>query len=116
MVVFNFQVKSIKFNSDAINNFDGGTRFVTGVRKTAGIFATYPQDYLSVGGGLLDQVLGTAMLCFFVAMITDRRNKIPEWIQPTLLGLMLMLVGMAWGMNVSSLYYRTIPSWMFENF
>ncbi|KAE9553489.1 hypothetical protein FO519_003318 [Halicephalobus sp. NKZ332] len=84
---------------DAINEFDGGTRFVTGVRKTAGIFSTYPQDYLSIGGGVVDQILGTAMLCFFVAMITDKRNKIPAWAQPTLLGLMLMLVGMAWGMN-----------------
>ena len=41
---------------DAINNFDGGVRQVVGVNGTAGIFATYPADYLTIGGGLWDQV------------------------------------------------------------
>jgi len=42
--------------SDAINNFDGGIRTVTGVNGTAAIFATYPQPYLTTMGGFTDQV------------------------------------------------------------
>uniref|UniRef100_A0A7E4VUA5 Aquaporin-9 n=2 Tax=Panagrellus redivivus TaxID=6233 RepID=A0A7E4VUA5_PANRE len=84
---------------DAINFFDGGTRAVIGPRATAGIFCTFPQDYLTVLGGFVDQVFATAVLCFFVAMVTDRRNKIPQWAQPLLIGATLMLIGMAWGMN-----------------
>uniref|UniRef100_A0AC34GWZ8 Uncharacterized protein n=1 Tax=Panagrolaimus sp. ES5 TaxID=591445 RepID=A0AC34GWZ8_9BILA len=85
--------------SDAINNFDGGIRTVTGHRSTAKIFSTYPSEHLSIFGGFFDQLIGSAMFCFFIAAITDRRNKIPLPYQPTLIGLSFMLIGMAWGMN-----------------
>ncbi|KAL6741925.1 hypothetical protein Aduo_015132 [Ancylostoma duodenale] len=39
------------------------------------------------------------MLCIGVAAIVDPRNQIPPWLQPTLIGLLLMSVGMALGMN-----------------
>jgi glycerol uptake facilitator-like aquaporin len=39
------------------------------------------------------------MLCITIGVITDKRNQIPIWIQPTLIGLGLMLIGMAWGLN-----------------
>jgi len=43
--------------------FDGGVRQVLGPQGTAGIFATYPQPYLSTfPGGFIDQVVGTAIL------------------------------------------------------
>ena len=41
---------------DALNNFDGGIRMVTGVNGTAGIWATYPQDFVSIPTALGDQV------------------------------------------------------------
>src|SRR5262249_458964 len=44
----------------AFDNFDGGTRMVAGEKGTAGIFATYPQPYLSTTGALIDQIVGTA--------------------------------------------------------
>ncbi|VDK18879.1 unnamed protein product [Anisakis simplex] len=47
---------------DALNFYDGGTRQVTGPYATASIFATYPQNYLSLGGGLIDQVHFLEML------------------------------------------------------
>ncbi|KAH7722419.1 Protein AQP-3 [Aphelenchoides avenae] len=84
---------------DAITSFDNGVRYVTGPRATAGIFATYPAAHLSVFGGIVDQLFGTAALCFCVGMITDRRNRIPSWAQPPLIGLTLVLVGTAWGAN-----------------
>ncbi len=47
---------------DALNHFDGGVRQVSGALGTAGIFATYPQAWLSTLGGLVDQIVGTALL------------------------------------------------------
>uniref|UniRef100_A0A914EAT8 Uncharacterized protein n=1 Tax=Acrobeloides nanus TaxID=290746 RepID=A0A914EAT8_9BILA len=83
----------------AINAYDRGNPMVNGPLKTAGIFSTYPEGYLSVVGGLIDQIVGTAMLCITIGVMTDKRNQIPIWIQPTLIGLGLMLIGMAWGLN-----------------
>ncbi|MDP2053170.1 MAG: aquaporin, partial [Acidobacteriota bacterium] len=36
---------------EAFTAFDGGTRMIEGATATAGIFATYPQPYLSLAGG-----------------------------------------------------------------
>jgi len=41
---------------DALNEFDGGVRQISGANGTAGIWATYPQSYLSTWNGLVDQV------------------------------------------------------------
>ena len=42
--------------ADAIHAFSGGELTVTGPTATAGIFSTFPADYLSVWGGVVDQV------------------------------------------------------------
>lgn len=42
--------------ADAIKAFSGDKLTVTGPTATAGIFCTYPADYLSVWGGVVDQV------------------------------------------------------------
>lgn len=47
---------SPSFPPDALNAFDGGVRQILGVNGTAGIWATYPQDFLSTGNGFADQV------------------------------------------------------------
>ena len=41
---------------------------------TAGIFGTYPAPHLTLAGGILDQVVVTALLLLCVCAITDRRN------------------------------------------
>jgi hypothetical protein len=45
------------FKIDALNAFDGGVRQITGPNATAGIWATYPQEYLSIRSGFGDQVM-----------------------------------------------------------
>ncbi len=48
---------------EALDAFDGGVRQVLGAQGTAGIWATYPQPFLSTfPGGFIDQVVGTALL------------------------------------------------------
>jgi MIP family channel proteins len=86
---------------EAFAHFDGGVRQVTGPHGTAGIFATYPQDFLStVPGGLLDQVVGTALLIVLIFALGDRRNLAPEAsLGPLVVGLAVVLVGMTFGYN-----------------
>lgn len=42
--------------ADALDKYDGGVRQVDGSKATAGIWATYPKDYVSVWTGFGDQV------------------------------------------------------------
>jgi MIP family channel proteins len=63
---------------EAFANFDNGIRQVTGPEGTAGIFATYPQAFLSTfPGGFIDQIVGTALLMGGIFALTDQRNAAP---------------------------------------
>jgi len=86
---------------EAFDRFDGGVRQVTGPHATASIFATYPQEFLSnVPGGVIDQVVGTALLILVIFAIGDRRNSAPDAaVAPVLVGLLVVLVGMTFGFN-----------------
>ncbi|XP_041932153.1 aquaporin-10b [Alosa sapidissima] len=83
---------------DAISTF-GGLK-VTGPNGTAGIFATYPADYLSLASGVLDQVVGTAALLLCVLAIGDQRNTpAPRGLEPILVGAIVMVIGVSMGSN-----------------
>ena len=86
---------------EAFDRFDGGARQVTGPTGTAGIFATYPQDFLSaVPGGLLDQVVGTALLVGIILAFTDKRNVTPDpRLVPVLVGALVVVIGASFGFN-----------------
>ena len=85
----------------AFDRFDGGMRQVTGAKATAGIFATYPQDFLSTfPDGLIDQVVGTAFLIALIFALTDQKNLAPEGrLVPIHFGLLVVLIGMTFGFN-----------------
>ena len=71
-----------------------------GDKATAGIFATYPQPFLStVPGGFVDQVVGTALLLLVVFAIGDRRTRRPTSGSPVLVGALVVLIGMTFGFN-----------------
>lgn len=85
---------------DAFAAFDGGVRQIAGAHGTAGIFATYPQPFLSTFGGLVDQIVGTALLVIGAFAIGDSRNVgAPGWLGPVLVGLLVVAIGMAFGFN-----------------
>jgi len=85
---------------EAFDRFDGGVRQVTGTQATAGIFATYPQPYLSLAGGFVDQVVGTALLMLLIFALGDTRNFAPEGrFGPVLVGAAVVLIGMSFGLN-----------------
>ena len=86
---------------EAFAAFDGGVRQVLGPQGTAGIFATYPQPFLSVfPGGFIDQVVGTALLVIGILAITDSRNSpAPAGLAPLVVGLLVVLIGATFGFN-----------------
>jgi MIP family channel proteins len=85
---------------EALDHFDGGVRRVSGESATAGIFATYPQPFLSVfPGGFLDQVVGTALLTLGIFAFADRRNAGPATLGPVLVGGLVAVIGMSFGFN-----------------
>uniref|UniRef100_A0A3Q3X967 Uncharacterized protein n=1 Tax=Mola mola TaxID=94237 RepID=A0A3Q3X967_MOLML len=86
--------------ADAIQAFSGGELTVTGPTATAGIFSTFPADYLSVWGGVVDQVIGTAALLLGVLAIGDQKNSsIPDGLQPVLVGALVLVIGTSMGSN-----------------
>lgn len=85
---------------EAFTAFDGGTRQVLGDLGTAGIFSTYPQAFLSTGGGFVDQVVGTALLMATILALTDQRNNAtPAWLTPIVVGGIVTAIGVAFGFN-----------------
>lgn len=85
---------------EAFTAYDGGVRQVIGSKATAGIFATYPQTYLSSLGGLIDQIFGTAILLLVILAITDARNQAPVGnLAPLFIGLLVFVIGTSFGFN-----------------
>ena len=85
---------------EAFDNFDGGVRQVAGPQASAGIFATYPQPFLSTSGGLVDQIVGTALLLLLILAIGDGKNFAPEpRTGPVIVGAAVVLIGMTFGYN-----------------
>jgi MIP family channel proteins len=86
---------------EGLTAFDGGVRQVLGPLGTAGIFATYPQPYLTTfPGGFIDQVVGTAILVGVILGITDQRNApAPAGLTPVIVGLLVVGIGAAFGVN-----------------
>ncbi len=85
---------------EALNAFDGGVRQVLGAHGTAGIWATYPQPFLHpVPGGLIDQIVGTALLVGVIFGLIDPRNAPPRGMGPFMVGMLVLLIGAAFGFN-----------------
>jgi len=63
--------------------------------ETAGIFATYPHEKLSVLGGLFDQVFATTLLIIVVLAVSDKKSKseISHAVTATVLGGTVILIG-----------------------
>jgi len=86
---------------DALDDYDGGVRSVTGPNATAGIWGTYPKAYLSIWSGLGDQVFGTMMLVLCAMTVTDPKNTMgaPKGMAPLIIGLIVFAIGLTFGLN-----------------
>jgi glycerol uptake facilitator protein len=69
----------------------------SGLTDTAGIFTTFPAFADQPSAGLLDQIIGTALLLLLIFAITDERNQPPANLAPILIGLVVVVIGMSFG-------------------
>jgi glycerol uptake facilitator protein len=66
--------------------------------RTAGVFTTFPAFPEAWAFGLVDQVIGTALLLGLILAITDPRNQpVTAAFNPVLVGLVVVAIGISWG-------------------
>jgi glycerol uptake facilitator protein len=64
----------------------------------AGVFTTFPAFPEAWGYGLLDQIVGTALLVGLIFAIVDPLNQpVATWFQPVAIGLVVVAIGVSWG-------------------
>ncbi|XP_008072671.1 aquaporin-7 [Carlito syrichta] len=92
----------------AILHFSGGQLMVTGPTATAGIFATYLPDHMTLWWGFLNEVLLTGMLQLCLFAITDKENNPAlQGTQALVIGILVVSMGASLGMNTG---YAINPS------
>lgn len=85
---------------DAIWYFANDQLYVTGPNGTAGIFATFPTEHLTLMNGFFDQFIGTAALVVCVLAIVDPyNNPIPRGLEAFTVGFVVLVIGLSMGFN-----------------
>lgn len=93
---------------DGIQAYDSGTRIPWNMpdydpsyadRVTGGIFSTYPAPFISIVGSLVDQIVCTFALVFAIMALTSTKTKIPDYLQPFMIGMVISGLIVAFGLN-----------------
>ncbi|XP_053557022.1 aquaporin-3 [Bombina bombina] len=85
---------------DAIWFFANDQLYVMGPNGTAGIFATFPTEHLTLMNGFFDQFIGTAALVVCVLAIVDPyNNPIPRGLEAFTVGFVVLVIGLSMGFN-----------------
>ena len=66
---------------------------------SATVFHTSPQPHLSLLGGVVDQILGTAVLLLVVHALGDARNPVHAALGPLYVGFAVLAIGVCFGFN-----------------
>uniref|UniRef100_UPI003AAA9FC7 aquaporin-3b n=1 Tax=Centroberyx gerrardi TaxID=166262 RepID=UPI003AAA9FC7 len=85
---------------DALWDYGQGELIVVGKNSTAGIFATYPSEHLTLVNGFFDQMIGTAALIVCILAIVDPyNNPIPRGLEAFTVGFVVLVIGLSMGFN-----------------
>lgn len=85
---------------DAMWAFGDNDLIVIGEKATAGIFATYPSNHLTLLNGFFDQLIGTAALIVCILAIVDPyNNPIPRGLEAFTVGFVVLVIGLSMGFN-----------------
>ncbi|XP_007895329.1 aquaporin-3-like [Callorhinchus milii] len=85
---------------DAIWLHGNNHLIVMGPNATAGIFATYPSEHLTLINGFFDQLIGTAALIVCILAIVDPfNNPVPKGVEAFTIGFVVLVIGLAMGFN-----------------
>ncbi|CAJ0586886.1 unnamed protein product, partial [Mesorhabditis spiculigera] len=85
---------------DQFQKFSGDRRVLVGTLGSAGCFCSFPAAFVSNTTAFFDQIAGTALLCLFVCVVTDKRNKVPDHLHSVVFGLLLIMIGCSMGLNL----------------
>ncbi|KAJ1926012.1 glycerol channel [Tieghemiomyces parasiticus] len=85
----------------SIHHFDGGNRQTVGPTATAGIFATYPQPWITVGTAVISEAFATAVLLFCIYGVTDERNMPGTAYAPLAIGFVITMIGLCVGFQTN---------------
>jgi glycerol uptake facilitator protein len=81
-----------------VNYLPAFRKFDPGLSQTASIFATVPAFPDAWMYGLIDQVVGTALLVGLILAITEPKNPfVPPSLQPISIALVVVAIGISWG-------------------
>jgi glycerol uptake facilitator protein len=81
-----------------VNYLPAFRQFDPDLSKTSGIFTTFPAFPDKWWFGLFDQIVGTAFLVGLIFAIIDPRNQpVPAGLQPLVIGLVVVAIGVSWG-------------------
>ncbi|XP_036599917.1 aquaporin-7 [Trichosurus vulpecula] len=93
---------------EALIRYTNGNLTVTGPRATAGIFATYPADHMTLWRGFIDELYLTGILQVCILAITDKKNSPAlQGTQALVIGVLVLTIGLSLGMNTG---YAINPS------
>ncbi|KAJ1357958.1 hypothetical protein KIN20_016236 [Parelaphostrongylus tenuis] len=85
---------------DQFMQFTRGVYKIIGPNSTARCFCSFPDPHITNTTCFFDQIVGTGLLLFFVCVIIDKRNGIPDYAHPFLFGITLLVIGTCYGMNL----------------
>lgn len=81
-----------------VNYLPAFRQFDPDLSKTASVFTTFPAFPHEWYYGLIDQIVGTALLLGLILAVTEPRNPfIPAPFQPLMVGLIVVAIGISWG-------------------
>ncbi|KAK2837402.1 hypothetical protein Q5P01_014614 [Channa striata] len=84
---------------DALSDYPDSFN-MTATTTTAGIFATYPGNHLTLFNGFFDQLIGTAALIVCILAIVDPyNNPIPQGLEAFTVGFVVLVIGLSMGFN-----------------
>ncbi|CAF3703025.1 unnamed protein product [Adineta steineri] len=85
------------------NEFDGGTRQITGLHGTGDIFFTMPGKNVPHWNAFIDQIVSTGLLLIFIVAVEQDFNRmISEVNKPFALALIVMGINCAFSINAAA--------------
>ncbi|ORY06625.1 aquaporin [Basidiobolus meristosporus CBS 931.73] len=80
-----------------IKAYENGPRVVGGEHDTAGLYASYKNPAISTFSAFIGEFLATGVLIIAIFTATDKRNNIPSYCGPFIIGLSAISIGVSLG-------------------
>lgn len=91
---------------EAINSIDSGAHKAFNSSSATGqVFATYPAQYVTIWGALMDQMIGTGILLFSLSAVCDKQNaSLEQRHQPLVVAFVIGIICVAFSPNCGAIF------------